>query len=451
MVVRFDDSIKILTKILVEELGADEVSSGVVLRDVTGRLAYFSSKEMPSRRLSNLRKKLVGNLGNYARPDRVIANRSDPGVEQILSDPAVIHIIVDGQSLKLLDRRIVGADWLRSPAERAIAPPRFVFSSIKGGVGRSTALAIAAADQARQGRRILVVDMDLEAPGLGAMLLEEDSLPEFGLIDALVENAISGLDKAFLADLVSPSPLADHQGRIDVLPAFGRRSINNPADVLAKIARAYTEDINNEGEAVSIMDQMRSLLDHFSNPARYDAILIDARAGLHETTASAIIGLGATVFLFGLDEPQTFQGYSALFAHLGRLSIPDDRKQAWHSSLIMVQGKASEDSEERDAFAEKCRELFSLLQTETLSRRQYVALSSDSFEEVEWDDDVSDEELELNEDSQLIETLFIMDDERFKLFNPYANERLLSKKMYRSSYGNLLEWINDTVTDALEE
>ncbi|MBN8506426.1 MAG: hypothetical protein J0L58_18320 [Burkholderiales bacterium] len=46
------------------------------------------------------------------------------------------------------------------------APPRYIgFYSYKGGVGRSMAMAHTAAALARQGRRVLMIDLDLEAPG----------------------------------------------------------------------------------------------------------------------------------------------------------------------------------------------------------------------------------------------------------------------------------------------
>jgi MinD-like ATPase involved in chromosome partitioning or flagellar assembly len=48
------------------------------------------------------------------------------------------------------------------------------FYSYKGGVGRSMALANLATLLARKGRRVLMIDFDLEAPGL-------DSFHEFGV------------------------------------------------------------------------------------------------------------------------------------------------------------------------------------------------------------------------------------------------------------------------------
>jgi hypothetical protein len=86
------------------------------------------------------------------------------------------------------------------------------------------------------------------------------TLPEFGLIDALVESGLSPLDEGFLADLVGPSALADQRGRIDVIPAFGRCSIRNPGDMLAKIARAYVDHVQSDGTVATILDQVSSLV-----------------------------------------------------------------------------------------------------------------------------------------------------------------------------------------------
>src|SRR5690606_11833904 len=76
--------------------------------------------------------------------------------------------------VRLIERRIVGQDWLQPPREPLEgAPPVVVFASHKGGVGRSTALAVAAAAFSESGLNVLVIDLDLEAPGLGDMLLTE--------------------------------------------------------------------------------------------------------------------------------------------------------------------------------------------------------------------------------------------------------------------------------------
>ena len=104
----------------------------------------------------------------------------------------------------LVDRRVVGADWLRSPARSSAPPTHIVFASLKGGVGRSTALCVLAAHLAARGRRVLAIDMDLEAPGLGNMLLPGKTLPEFGLLDWLVERGVGPIDDQFCVEMVGP-------------------------------------------------------------------------------------------------------------------------------------------------------------------------------------------------------------------------------------------------------
>ena len=440
MIVRFDDSLPILARIVAEQLGELNLRAGVALRDATGRLAFFASTTLDGTIVEALSGRLRAELGPYARTDRVVAGADQLGVSDILQDPLIQSVKTDDHVVRLVDRRLVGADWLRTPAPASRPPPRFVFASLKGGVGRSTALSVAAADFASHGRRVLAIDLDMEAPGLGAMLLDEKSVPEFGLIDALVESGLSPLDDEFLADVVAPSSLADRRGRIDVSPAFGRRSLKYPGDVLAKIARAYADQVHEDGRISTILDQVSTLVDRFSDALRYDAILVDARAGLHETTAAAILGLGAEVFLFGLDEPQTFHGYAALLAHLARFVPSDLPTPEWLERITMVQGRTA-NAESQLAFVEKCRTLFTHLgiASHATPRGAVVPLPAEPFHDVPWDDNTPDYELNLDEPWSQSEPLAILEDDRFRLFHPATRHDLLSEQVYRPSYGKFLD------------
>ena len=66
------------------------------------------------------------------------------------------------------------------------------FYSFKGGVGRTMALVNAAVDLAGRGRRVLVVDFDLEAPGLDTFDLLRPRTPTPGIIDFVGEYLASG-------------------------------------------------------------------------------------------------------------------------------------------------------------------------------------------------------------------------------------------------------------------
>lgn len=448
MEIRFDDSLPALVSVIATEFGSNMLTSGVALRDVNGRLAFVLPVALEASRVEFVEKIMQAKLGRYARTDRLLVTSTDFGAEQLLNARSALTIRVNNLSVRLIDRRLVGADWLRSPAEKAPPPPRFVFASLKGGVGRSTALSISAVHLAAAGKRVLAIDLDMEAPGLGSLLLDEGTLPEFGLIDALVENGLGPLDEAFLADLIGPSALSARNGRIDVIPAFGRRSLNNPSDVLSKIARAYNEDVRADGSVASILDQIAELVNRYADPTRYDAILVDARAGLHETTATAILGLGAEVFLFGLDEPQTFQGYAALLCHLGRFAKREDTPE-WLERLSMVQGKAPADASSRELFADKCRRLFidSGLESSNISQPTEPLPAAEPFADVPWDDDQRDEDVLPLELRVFREPTVILNNEQYMQFDPMKTRRLLLEEVYRPSYGMFLDRLNESFPD----
>jgi hypothetical protein len=446
MTVRFDDSLPIFARIIAAELGEATLASGVVLRDAVGRLAFFSNTYLDDAVIERTHQRIQAELGPYARTDRSLATFRDYGADTVLNDRSVVRIPVAGRRIRLVDRRLVGADWLRVPAPVPPPPPRFVFASLKGGVGRSTALSVAAADLASKGYRVLVVDLDMEAPGLGTILLDENTLPLFGTIDALVECGLGPLDQTFLADMVGPSSLADQRGRIDVVPAFGSRSVQNPGDVLAKIARAYVEGIRPDGTVSTILDHVRDLIDAFAEASRYDAIFVDTRAGLHETTASAILGLGAEVFLFGLDEPQTFQGYSALLAHLARFVNPGEPAPEWLARITMIHGKAPSDLEERAGFADKCRNLFASAGLgPSVHAVDEVQLPAGSFSDVPWNDEASDQDVLFDEQWKLREPVAILDEDTFRRFNPLHRRDLLSHRVYMAAFGDFLEHVFEIV------
>jgi hypothetical protein len=452
-IVRFDDSLPILVDMIGSALGNEALQAGTVLRDAVGCLAFFASNPLDKETVETLSLKLRTALGVYARPDRAVAGSEDYGSASVREDPSALNISVGKYRIRLVDRRLVGADWLHAPAPAAKPPPRIVFSSLKGGVGRSTALAVVAYHLASRGRRVLTVDLDMEAPGLGALLLNWETLPEFGVIDALVENGLSGLDKDLLTDLVGPSELADKGGRIDVIPAFGRRSLMNPADVLAKLARAYAEDVRPDGKVETLLHQIRALVEQFAEPSRYDAILVDARAGLHESTASSVLGLGAEVLLFGLDEPQTFQGYEVLLSHLARFVPPTHslpQLPEWTERLTMVQGKASADADERTGFVLRCRKLLmkAWLGQHSLLEGAEVSLPAGPFRDVPWDDNLNDEDV-LPAEWSFPEPLAVLEDARFQRFDPLRRRDLLSDLLYRATFGDLLDRV-DRILDFAE-
>lgn len=401
MNIRFDDSLPID-----EQLGRNILMNGAALRDAFGRLTFFAAVNLDSQTIERVSHSLRQQLGAYAGDDRVLGSSGDYGAERVLSDPDVMVVDAGGCRVRLVDRRFAGADWLIAPAGPAPPPPRFVFAGLQGGSGRSTALAVVASDLAARGRRVLAIDLDLEAPGLGPILLDEGTLPDFGTLDALVENGISGLDDAFLSELIRTSTLTAGPGRVDVMPAFGRRILRHPADALAKIARAYVDDFSDNGGTISFRGQVVDLIQRFADPDRYDAILFDAHAGLHETAAASVLGLGAQVFLFGLDTRRTFDGLAVVFAHLAHFLVHAEAAPEWLSRLTLVQGKAPVEPERQAAFAERCRNIaFKTIAT----------------------------------------PVPVLNDQNYSAFDPFARRELLAEKVYGVTFGPLLDKVRSGI------
>lgn len=446
MNIRFDDSLSALAKAIKENLGHDGLESGLALRDAKGQLCFFSPLPITKKKHADVSKKISQALGNYAREDRQLVTSNMPGFKSIF-DERSLSITTEEGLLRLIDRRIIGADWLRIAAIERPSTPRCVFASVKGGVGRSTALAVSAAHFASLGKSILVIDLDLEAPGLGNMLLNESTMPEFGMVDLLVERGVEQLDTALLVDSIGPSHFSANKGKIDVVPAFGSRTNKNPHEALAKLSRAYLEDFSATGATISLLDKIRDIVERLAEQKPYDAVFIDARAGLHETTATALLGLSANVMLFGLDEPQTFTGFKLLLAHLNSNLSDENIRNNWLERLAFVQGKS--ENLTSDDYEDKCEDLLKEIGlVKRGSSRNTVSIPKGPFNNVPWleDSEISDEELNEENYYSRTKTLKILNNENFKNFDPDKKASLLNHSSYHGTYQELLVAIERFIT-----
>ncbi|MCT7325885.1 ParA family protein [Ralstonia mojiangensis] len=390
----FDGSLSLFANAIAAVRGIDFMVSGTFIRDASGLLVFASHEEVSDSDIQRVLKALPAGATAYVRADRPIVAAQHPAIARLIDGAFSLSeevYLPEGPTyayVPLVDRRIVGTDWLSAPVQ-GWAPPsagRLVFASMKGGVGRSTALAILAADLAYRNKNVLVVDLDLEAPGIGSMLVAEEDLPAYGVLDWMVESNLRDLDDTFLADMVAPSRVSDGRGLIDVVPAIGRTSEWFSGNVLAKIGRAYLDSTHNE-QSLTFLGKCQDLIEQLSARRQYDAVLIDARAGLHETTAASILGLGADVLLFGIDTSQTFTSYRYLFSHLENICIALDTEaaSAFISRLRFVHAKATKDELDRKAFRDRAYELFAdrlyplMIRSEDSDSTEELPLLSDVF------------------------------------------------------------------------
>ncbi|MDR3553906.1 MAG: AAA family ATPase [Syntrophobacteraceae bacterium] len=250
----------------------------------------------------------------------------------------------------LLDRQIIGMDWGRAPMERKTNNSRVTFYGIKGGVGRSTALVVWAWWLAKHGKHVLIIDLDLESPGVSSTLLPPEYLPDYGIVDWFVEDGI-GQSEIVERSMVAASPVAANlPGAIRVAPAFGR----DPVDYLPKLARCYMDQPGkNPG---SWGERLQRMVEHLELLEQPDVVFLDSRAGLHDIAAVLVTRMGADAFLFAVDSAQTWTAYSFLF----RSWKQHPRLTDFRERLQMVAGMVPETGREEylARFRERSWDLF---------------------------------------------------------------------------------------------
>ena len=288
-----------------------------VNRDLRGRIALVwdaaSLEQMDDDQRASLAvlcTEIADTLGRHAIPAARMPLVSEA---PFTADQQGAFVFTYGERLPftVVDRMLTESSWSSRATEDSLSDKMIVFYSIKGGVGRSTALAVAAWHLAQQGKKVMVVDMDLESPGLSSSLLPDDRRPDYGLLDWLVEDVVENGDEV-LERLFATSPLADgSRGEITVIPAHGRQY----GDYIAKMGRAWMYRMDGE-KRIPWPQRLRILLRKLDEQHAPDRILIDARAGLGEIASASVLDLAPRlVLLFALEGTQTWTDYSILFNH----------------------------------------------------------------------------------------------------------------------------------------
>ncbi len=205
------------------------------------------------------------------------------------------------------DRLITGSGWWTvDEFSKPRVVKRCTLYSVKGGVGRSTTATVLAWYLARNGERVLAVDLDLESPGLSSALLEPERRPQFGIADWFVEDLVGQGDRAMDEMLAAPAWMQDLEGDVRVVPAHGAK----PGEYLAKLGRVYMNKENSQWT-----ERLKHLLDGLEGRFQPTTVLLESRSGLHDIAAATVTDVDAEVLLFASDSDSTWTDYKILFRH----------------------------------------------------------------------------------------------------------------------------------------
>ena len=295
----------------------------LVNRDLNGRVRLILPvriKESEWRGLwDHLASNLMQRLGKHAYPQNAEI-LFETNLEQAIQ--GATSYSVDGfTNVWMVDRLATEANWARIAPETE-GVPRIVFFSIKGGVGRSTALAATAWHLAQTGKRVLVLDLDLESPGLSSALLPLERQPMYGITDWLVEDLVDNGDAVF-DSMIATSNLS-HDGEIHVVPAHGA----DHGEYIAKLGRVWMPKLQVDGTREMWSARLERLLHALEARVQPDVVLIDSRSGIDEIASTCITDMGANlILLFALEGEQTWNGYRMLFEQWQRAHVAEQIRE----------------------------------------------------------------------------------------------------------------------------
>lgn len=429
--IRFDQVISIALGLLDQHL--DAKGEIILVRDSFGALTVV----MPDEAIADvggwndLARQLHQALGVYSPSESQVLLRKSDLIDptDVIDSPDRIRI-PDTHNTWLVDRLLTNQDWLRESLVEHPPLPTAVAFSIKGGVGRTTAFALWAWSLARAGKNIVLVDLDLEAPGVAGLLLDEDRLPDYGLVDWLVETLVGQADEALLRDCLVDCDLARNEpGKIRVLPAFGKKT----KDYINKLGRIYMPTFASEtGKFSGLADRLLLLLQQLSAlQDRPDLVLLDSRAGLHDIGSAAVTRLGAEVFLFARDDYQSWQAYRQLFEHLSNSrSVAvgmDDFDLRWRLKMVGAQLEPTESAKRR--FTDTCYGVWS-------NALYDVGVTNDEEEALKESHEPVPVVFELEQDNAPHAPLFVHFDSSVKNFDLIQSENRPDWRVVEAAFGD---------------
>ncbi len=345
--VTFDDALPTLVRVCEQAPGFTSLEGACVVRDLRGRLRLLIDppQAVPSAPLplvdpAALAAQLTQELGDYfvppvwstqsdrrdeARLTRMLIGKAAEWPAPSFVDPVTGAAATSRVPWRKLERRLSKQAWLETegnkpPWDLAETTPSIVtFYSFKGGVGRTTALVSCAWQLARAGKKVMLIDLDLEAPGLGSLV---EAKTDRGIVDLLVDHLATG-NRGLDGAVAESAPVLGADGeRVSVIPA-GRLD----AAYLEKLARLdFVGDSSpltlvgaQGGVGQSPIEQaLRSILMVALKQRRPDYILLDSRAGLHDLAGLSLHSLAHVDVLVGRATEQCYAGFDLTLGVLAK-------------------------------------------------------------------------------------------------------------------------------------
>lgn len=201
------------------------------------------------------------------------------------------------------------------------------FYSFKGGVGRTLAVANVAHHLAMTGRRVLVVDFDLEAPGVATFSSMRPPSHQRGIIEFVNEFLDSNAAPS-VSDFVYQSTLsAPGSGALWVMPAG-----EDTDSYMSQLSRIDWRELYARRHGYLLFEDLRKQWEHQLRP---DYVLIDSRTGHTDVGGICTRQLPDEVVLMFFPNEQNLHGLERVVADIRREALPP-RERRIHLKFVMA-------------------------------------------------------------------------------------------------------------------
>jgi MinD-like ATPase involved in chromosome partitioning or flagellar assembly len=257
------------------------------------------------------------------------------------------------------------------------------FYSYKGGVGRTLAAANFAVYLAKLGLKTVVVDFDLEAPGIDAKFpLLKVPAQQKGILDYILDYQLNNEDPGSVKHICLQVPIesSDSTTPLWLIPA-GQYLSEEYYRKLSQLDWSFI--FSEERDGVAFFQQF---LAHIKQELQADVVIIDSRTGITEIAGLCTQQLADEVVMLSSLSSESIR----VTKHIKQLIQQSKIAKALEKSIdIKIVVSRVPKPEDLVAFKEQCCELFDVEETQlfflfscpALEQEEFLAISTSEIDE----------------------------------------------------------------------
>ncbi len=200
------------------------------------------------------------------------------------------------------------------------------FYSYKGGVGRTMALVNSGLELARKGRRVLLVDFDLEAPGLDSFDCLKPSKSTPGVVDFVDQYSETNQAPDVQRFVAKCPKLIDLDGELLLMPAGASKS-----SYAESFRRIDWEDLYERKNGFLLFEELKA---QWREVLRPDYVLIDSRTGHTDVGDICTRQLPDAVAILFFPNEQNLAGLTKVVSDI-RSETKEPRRKQIHLHFVM--------------------------------------------------------------------------------------------------------------------